>query len=209
MRRAGLSLLVTVMLSACIQSNRPPASETRIAPSPKRTIALMPFGKIEARLLRVLQGSIRDTLDCPVTILESVPHPASAWNKTRNRYRADTLLTFLRNVNLADKGLVLGITNKDISTNNKGEADWGVMGLGYCPGAACVISSYRVLPSSAGEQPFNHRMVMLALHELGHNFGAPHCPVNKCVMRDAKGKMNLDRAAFFCPGCRSTIMTKM
>jgi archaemetzincin len=39
---------------------------------------------------------------------------------------------------------VLGITDKDISSTKGVHADWGVMGLGFCPGSACVISSFRV-----------------------------------------------------------------
>lgn len=53
------------------------------------------------------------------------------------------------------------------------------MGLGYCPGKACVASDFRLKNKS------NYFKVMI--HELGHTAGLPHCSVKTCYMRDAQG----------------------
>jgi archaemetzincin len=67
------------------------------------------------------------------------------------------------------------------------------MGLGYYPGEACVVSSYRVFPSSSNKHHFTGRMMKLALHEAGHCLGASHCSAPRCIMQDAGGKMHLDK----------------
>ncbi len=208
MKRAGLYLLWFAMLAACMQNDSRLSSKIETATPTKIVIALKPFGKIDTILLQILQSNISNSFHCPVVISEDAPHPSAAWHRIRQRYIADSLLTFLMKQHLAAGSRILGITNKDISTT-KNNTNWGIMGLGYCPGAACVISTYRVSPSSANRAQFNNRMVKLALHELGHNFGAPHCPVTNCIMKDAEGKMHLDREVSYCLGCRNRIMAKM
>lgn len=62
--------------------------------------------------------------------------------------------------------------------------DFGVMGLGYRPGKACVASSFRLNKENLDEQFYK-----IAIHELGHTQGLSHCPEKMCFMRSAEGKI--------------------
>jgi archaemetzincin len=78
------------------------------------------------------------------------------------------------------------------------------MGLGYQPGKACVISLFRL----GNKNNLSERLYKVAIHELGHNNGLPHCKENGCYMMDAEGKMKLDDEQFFCKKCRYFLMNK-
>ena len=126
-----------------------------------------------------------------------IPLPHSAYYAARNRYKGDTLLRYL--AAHTPKGHVsLALTTKDISTTKGNFADYGIMGLSYCPGKACVASNYRLKNK---EQFFK-----VAIHELGHTQGIPHCPVKNCFMRDAKGGNHTNEEKEFCPTCRKVLI---
>jgi archaemetzincin len=61
--------------------------------------------------------------------------------------------------------------------------DWGVFGLGSCPGKSCVVSTFRV--KTTNKKLASERMQKIAIHEVGHNLGLKHCPDKSCVMTDA------------------------
>lgn len=137
-----------------------------------------------------------------VKLLPVIPLPKRAYYKPRNRYRADTLIFLQRQ--LAKPGhVILGLTNKDISTDNGEVYDWGVMGLGYQPGQACVVSTHRLSKNKLKEQYYK-----VAIHELGHTQGLAHCPDITCLMTDAKGKNNTDKEKGFCSKCKTHMNKK-
>lgn len=72
------------------------------------------------------------------------------------------------------------------------------MGLGYCPGKACVASSFRLSPQKRQQQFFK-----VAIHELGHTQGLAHCAIKTCLMRDAEGGNHLDEETDFCQKCKA------
>ena len=93
--------------------------------------------------------------------------------------------------------ITLGLTSVDISTTKEGHKDWGVMGLGFQPGNACIASSFRISKAKGKEQLFK-----ISIHELGHTLGLLHCPVAFCFMRDAKGSNLTDELLDFCDSCK-------
>ena len=103
---------------------------------------------------------------------------------------------------------ILGLTIKDISTKKDPHENWGILGLGSCPGEACVISSFRAGKTKVSHTEFIRRMITLALHETGHTYGLEHCPVANCIMKDAKGKMDLDDGDSYCEKCRIYLVAK-
>ncbi|MBD1363898.1 Zn-dependent protease [Mucilaginibacter sp. ZT4R22] len=139
----------------------------------------------------------------PKAILRSaIPLPAKAYYPPRGRYRADSLISYLDNFGSADT-VIIGLTDQDISTRNVNITDWGVMGLGFQPGNACVVSTYRLNKAKLAAQ-----FCKLALHELGHTQGLAHCPVKGCFMRDAKGGNHLDEETAFCASCTKFLKSK-
>jgi archaemetzincin len=129
--------------------------------------------------------------------------PYFAYYPPRKRYIADSLLIYLRFVNRNKNEKIMGITSKDISTRKIPFDNWGVLGLGSCPGEACVISSFRAGKNKVSAAVFEKRMIALALHELGHTYGLEHCAAPNCIMKDAKGKMALDDGDSYCEKCKN------
>ena len=47
------------------------------------------------------------------------------------------------------------------------------------------------------------RLAKVAVHEIEHTLGLPHCPTRGCLMEDAEGKVvTVDRERNFCAHCR-------
>jgi archaemetzincin len=146
-------------------------------------VSLVPLGRVEPRLLRIAAEAMEAEFLVDVTIEPAVSLPRSAYYPPRGRYRAEKLLDWMQGKwTSSDK--VVGLTASDVSTTHRDHADLGIFGLGQMPGRACVLSTFRLkgptLPA---------RVAKVAVHELGHTFGLPHCRTPKCVMQDAGGKL--------------------
>ena len=146
--------------------------------------------------------NITATYNCKVTEIKGIAAlPTAAYYKPRNRYRALGLLTDLSVYRGYDK--IIGITTKDISTTSNGVYDWGIMGLAYRLGKACVISTFRI--KTPNQTLFKDRFIKVALHELGHTMGLPHCTFSRtCFMEAAEGTVkSVDRETrFLCSNCK-------
>ncbi len=174
----------------------------------KHTIAILPFKGVDSNLINELKKGIQKQLVAELSILNNILLPAAAFYKPRQRYIADSLLVFLKEVNKNRFEKIIGITTKDISTR-KGEIEnWGILGLGTCPGETCIVSTFRAGENKISNKDFLRRMTTLALHELGHTYGLEHCPTQTCLMKDAEGKMNLDNGDSYCTKCRDYLLNK-
>jgi archaemetzincin len=54
---------------------------------------------------------------------------------------------------------------------------------------------------------FCDRVTRVAIHELGHTMGLPHCSESKtCIMQDAASSVKtVDRSTSLCAGCRNLL----
>ena len=196
-------LLICSVFFGCKPNPKPgKAGQGRSAVSP--IILLQPFTDIDATTMRFLQRHLADSFGLEVRLLPPQPLPANSWYAARKRYWADTILQHLKQL-APPNGFVLGVTGSDISTRHARYANWGVMGLGFLPGPAAVVSNYRLQRFGLTDAQLRYRLLKVALHELGHNFGLPHCPVQSCLMVDADGKDKLDQEHGFCVGCRALL----
>ena len=165
------------------------------------TILIQPFEDVKPKQLAEISENIRKIYP-KIKILEPIDFPKNAFYQPRNRYRADSIIKYLR-TKTPENSVTLALTNKDISVTKGKVADFGVMGLGYRPGKACVASSFRLNTKNKNEQFYK-----VAIHELGHTQGLKHCPDKTCFMRDAEGKNPTNEEKDFCQNCKKVLRSK-
>jgi len=162
-------------------------------------VDIQPFEDLPDSTFNYINNELKK-ISSDIEVKKAIPFPKSALNYNKTRYRADSLISYLSD-NTPAGHVTIGLTTKDISTTKGRIKDWGVMGLGYCPGNACIASTYRLNKEKVLEQFFK-----VAIHELGHTQGLPHCPVKTCFMRDAEGKNHTDEEIEFCSECRQQLL---
>lgn len=165
------------------------------------TILIQPFEDVKPKQLTEISENIRKIYP-KIKILKPIKFPQNTYYEPRNRYRADSIIKYLR-TKTPNNCVTLALTNKDISVTKGKVADFGVMGLGYRPGNACVASSFRLNPKNKNEQFYK-----IAIHELGHTQGLKHCPDKTCFMRDAEGKNPTNEEKYFCQNCKKVLRSK-
>ncbi|MDP9960302.1 matrixin family metalloprotease [Chryseobacterium lathyri] len=165
------------------------------------TILIQPFKDFNSETVTETAKKIRKIYP-NVKILNAIDLPKNAYYRDRNRYRADSIIKFLDS--RTKEGFVtIGLTSKDISVTKGKVKDYGIMGLGYRPGKACVASKYRLNKNNTDDQFFK-----IAIHELGHTQGLKHCPEKTCFMRDAEGGNPTDEETDFCHKCKTFLINK-
>ena len=164
------------------------------------TLIIQPFEGFPASSANLIAKQLKEMYSGTIVVNDAIPFPDNAFNPARSRYRADSLIKYLSTL-AKDDQLIIGLTNRDISTTKDNYPDWGIMGLGYCPGKSCIASTFRLKGGNQLEKLFK-----VAIHELGHTQGLPHCPNQTCLMRDAEGKDHLDEEKEFCPRCKAVLI---
>ena len=167
----------------------------------EKVIRIQPFIDIPENEISYIDSALRE-LYSNVILSRKIAFPEHAINKLEYRYRADSLIRYLNTLAGEDE-VIIGLTNRDISTTKGNVEDWGVMGLGYCPGRSCIASSFRLRN--------HHRMEgfsKVTIHELGHTEGLPHCKILTCFMRDAEGENTTDEETDFCSKCKKFLIEK-
>lgn len=169
-----------------------------------RIIRLVPLGDVEPELLAEVSKAFTARVDATVEIAKREDLPADAFYKPRKRWRAEKLLDFL-DTKAPGAWRVVGVTNAEISTTKGDIVDWGIAGLGSLGGTSCVVSAQLYKKHSKTKAVMLRRFADVAVHELGHTLGMPHCESNGCVMADAKGnaiKLADRSTGQYCEPCR-------
>ncbi len=164
-------------------------------------VDIQPLGDIPKQTVEYVRKELQKIYP-NIEVKKAIPLPKLAYYEGRKRYRADSLIHYLHRQTKAGH-VTIGLTIKDISTTKDEIKDYGIMGLGYCPGNACVASTFRLSKKDVPEQLFK-----TAIHELGHTQGLPHCPNKTCFMRDAEGKNRTNEEKEFCSKCKSHLISK-
>jgi len=165
-----------------------------------RDLLIVPLGEVSPTVLDSINEALYAVYKVVITTNAAIDLPDNAIVKIKTtRYRADSLLVFLEEIRKKEGyDYVMGITEVDISTTKRIKdgsikepvstyIDWGIFGLGYRPGRASVISTYRLQQNSPH---YYARIKKVAVHEFGHNLGLPHCvDTDTCVMRDAAERL--------------------
>lgn len=191
-----------------------PSCNKRI--SHKTVIAIQPIGTVAAYKLSEAHRALEEAYQCRVVMLQSISPASEAFvNIKTPRYRADKLIARLKENKPDTLDYIIGITEYDISTTKRDALgrikepksryeDFGIFGLGYCPGKSCIVSSYRL---GTNTDNVKSRLAKICVHEIGHNLGLPHCPEKKCVMADAVEKLSTvdEESGVLCEKCSKRI----
>jgi archaemetzincin len=189
----GLTLMVLVF-AACT-----PGGNYKM-PDKKVTVGIAQLGEVSTTVCDTIYKAIQDIYGFRVLLLSKQEIPQQFFVNIKSpRFRADSIIRFLKNKTNDSLQFIVGITGFDISTTKYDEngnilkpenkyTDWGVFGLGYMPGPSCIVSTYRL--KTPDKKLFYNRVKKVVVHELGHNLGLDHCPDKQCVMTDAVEKIS-------------------
>ena len=108
----------------------------------KRVIVVQPFADFSSSLAENVYKQIKQ-LHAATILKEPIELPTQSFYSLRNRYRADTLIHFLKSIRKCWYHYHW-IDQQRHQHYERKIPDWGIMGLGYCPGQACIVSTYRL-----------------------------------------------------------------
>lgn len=134
-------------------------------------ITIYRYGNFPMLTAQALCKELKKTFPEVVISDEILSLPAEHYFKERNRYKGGALLQDLKKHQNGDA--VIGLTNQIIYQPNEISPTFGIMGLSPMGTYTCVVSSK--IPRN-GQTHTLENFVKLALHELGHAYGLPHCP---------------------------------
>jgi archaemetzincin len=170
-------------------------------------LLLVPLGpQISDDELSVVEQALLAFYDFRLERHARLPLPEAAYYRPRQRYRAEKLLEFLDSIAERSYERVVGLTGVDISTTNGSIYDWGILGLATVDGRLAVLSTHRCARGTRTEAERHIRFGKVAVHEVGHTLGLPHCPTRGCLMEDARGSvLTTDREYDLCARCRNEL----
>jgi archaemetzincin len=137
-----------------------------------------------------------------VSVAAPTDEPTEAFDSRRAQYHSTRILAFLeQHIPNTQFERLLGITSKDLYAPGMNF----VFGEARSPGAAAVISTYRLKPRKPNEPDLlESRLLKEAVHEIGHMTGLKHCARVECVMHFSERLSDTDlKSPNFCDDCRS------
>ena len=199
-----------LLLQACHNKNADQAAKgnfiQNIFPSKSDTALIVSMNFYEKDLLAIIGAKVSSFYHLPVRY-KTAALPPFAYYAPRNRFRADTLIRYLKQLNHGQYRFVVGLTSKDISCTTPHFPDWGVFGLGSLDASGCITSTFR-LKKGVSTQKLTERLEKVVLHEIGHNQGLNHCTTPyPCFMKAANAKVAIvdGEPMDICTSCRSKI----
>jgi archaemetzincin len=195
--------LIFSFLFVCCQTKE--VHKKQVTTKDSLMVSILPLGEVTDARVQMLARELRMFYGMKVAFMPRRMMPEESRLKGTQRYSAPAMLAWLRRQKPAQYDHILGITHLDIYTHKGVHPHWGIFGLGYKPGVACIVSDYRL-------RQFGKRidtlLTLVTLHEIGHNLGLPHCDKHpSCLMNDAKGtaKTLFAEKKWLCANCRAML----
>jgi archaemetzincin len=163
-------------------------------------IALIPVGEVDPVFLSWLKEDLSGIFAADVEVCPPMHLGKEHFVKDRGQYTADGLLEEFSSIVRAAGTVLLGVTDADLFSP----------GLNFVFGIAnrgrALISTFRLSPALYGREPnamvFRRRVLVEAVHELGHALGLSHCEYPGCVMYFSNWIGDTDRKGpGFCFRC--------
>lgn len=171
-------------------------------------VDIVPVGDVPAAVKREASSGLRSVYESDVTVHDTHPLPESAYDGSRDQYRAEEFIELAGRVGSGEKNIA--ITSADLYYRRRNY----VFGLAYLSGDGSVISTYRLQTSSDGgfsnkpaSEVFGERVRKEVIHEIGHTLGLEHCDNSRCVMNFSPTVREVDlKEEFLCGTCRRQVL---
>ena len=172
-----------------------------------KKLQILPVGPIDARLLDWLRQSLQEKYQVKSEILAPALDASFALHAERQQYHSSEILACMQSYINRDTWKLLAVTSLDlyipILTFVFGEAQVG--------GAAAVVSYHRLRQEFYG-LPDNidllaDRLLIEAVHELGHTLRLTHCDDYRCAMAPSHAVEWIDlKDSGYCESCLSRVL---
>ena len=148
-------------------------------------------------VLLMLKNSLREIFNAECHISKGIMKiPEESYNPSRNQYYSTGILSSMMNTMKIDSNHLIGVTEVDLYVPGLNF----IFGEAECPGNFAIISLYRL--KHPDRELFLKRVLIEAVHELGHTFGLPHCQNHLCVMYFSNNIVETDiKGPEFCKEC--------
>ena len=172
-----------------------------------KKLQLLPVGTVDARLLEWLQQALHEKFRVPAEILSPVLDPSFALHAERQQYHSSEILANMQRHITSNTWRLLGVTGFDlyipILTFVFGEAQLG--------GTGAVVSYHRLRQEfyglSADLDLLANRLLIEAVHELGHTLHLTHCRDYRCAMAPSHAVEWIDiKDSGFCESCLARVL---
>ena len=167
-----------------------------------KRLQLLPIGPLDAQLLEWLGQSLYDKFRMRAEILSPALDPSFALHAERQQYHSTEILANMQRYVNGSTWRLLGITQLDlyipILTFVFGEAQLG--------GSSAVVSYHRLQQEFYGlpqdRDLLANRLLIEAVHELGHTLRLTHCHDYQCAMAPSHAVEWIDiKDSGFCEDC--------
>ena len=175
----------------------------------KKIFCIIPIGHIDNDILQHTQMELEKRFNVVVEIGRQLEEPTYAYHKHKKQYHSTKILKKIHNLRLTGYDRILALVDVDLYVPER----TFVFGGADVNKKVSVISLTRLrqefyaLPEDS--TLFKYRIIIEAVHELGHTYGLYHCKDNKCVMFLSNTIDDTDhKGAELCSNCEKIMEEK-
>lgn len=161
------------------------------------------FGDVQKEYVGSVEAAVHDEFGFTPGPRLSVPLPSGSFDRHRNQHNSELMLRALLAMKPRTGDRLLGITDMDLFIPMMSF----VFGQAQLGGNVAMVSLARLRQDFYGFPPdprlAEQRLVIEALHEIGHTCGLTHCLDRSCPMSLSTSLRYLDaKGTSLCPACR-------
>jgi len=191
-----ITLTLLLVVNASIKTNY--AANTDM----KKIFCIIPIGHVDKKILQYTQMTLEEKFDVVVDIGRQLEEPTYAYHKQKKQYNSTKILKTIHKLRLTGYDRILGIVDVDLYIPER----TFVFGGADVRKKVSVISLTRLRQKfyDLPDEPalFKDRIIIEAVHELGHTYRLYHCKNNKCVMFLSNTISDTDhKGADLCSNC--------